>query len=120
MNDIFLSDPAGHRVAPSPQNAQPKETQTALKLIPSIANTNYSVAISAAKTYNLTNGTAGTIIAGFNDVISAAGNVRWVCPAGQTVRVCLDVAPSAAATRVLHFASDGGAGSYGYLVEVEQ
>lgn len=113
VSEIFLSDNAGHKSAPTPGCAHPKTTQTALRLTNAGANADTSAAVVAGKTYRFTSLELGSFYFGLADV-TTADNVRWVCPLYGEIIITIPVDGGI----VLHYATHI-AGGIGYLVELE-
>lgn len=104
--DTFLSDNAGHRVAP--YGAADPVAATGQKLTHGTAGTNGTATVEAGAAYAFTAQKTGGFIFGVATTATDA-NVIWACPLGQTIII---VIPNGITS--LHWAPDTN-DAIGYL-----
>jgi hypothetical protein len=106
MQEMFLSDNAGHRVPPagSPDPVQ-ASGQT---LTHGTAGTDVSATVEAGAKYAFTAQTVGGFFFGLAAVTTPA-NIVWACPLHQTITIVIP-----AGETVLHYAPDTNS-AVGYL-----
>lgn len=111
--EVYLSDNAGHKSAPTPGCAHPKTTQTALRLTNATKNTDTSATVVAGKTYRFTSLEIGSFYFGLA-AVTTTDNVRWVCPLYGEIIITIPVDGGT----TLHYATHVDNG-IGYLVELK-
>lgn len=109
MGYTYLSDNIGRRVPPHPNMAAPVAA-SGVTLTDAATGGDHEQTVVGGATYALTvvpgDGSADyTFIAGIAN-ITAAANIIWVCPAGQTILIQV---PGAVTS--LHYASLGAGGT---------
>lgn len=111
MQEVFLSDNAGHRVAPA--GAVDPVQGTGQLLTNGTADTNTTATVIGGKRYVLTSLKTGAFYLGIADVTTPA-NVAWVCPLENEIII---VIPNGVTT--LHYATDTVDG-IGFLRELSE
>lgn len=110
-NEIYISDNAGNRVPPHPNEGNVK-VATGQKATNGTKDTDGTLTVLAGETYVFTSQITGGFYLGVADVTTDA-NKLWCCPIYQSVIFTI---PEGITT--LHFATDTNSG-VGYLRQLE-
>lgn len=112
MQEVFLSDNAGNRSAPTPESSAPKTTQTAQKLTQATAGTNTTATVTAGQRYRFTAYLTGGFLFALATT-ATEGNIRWVCPIYHSIEFTIPIGYT-----TLHYTTDVNNG-VGYLVALD-